>query len=105
MEMDMAMVQALVAAAVAEALKATQATPGGGSSKASGIHKYYSRVEKFNGDDWKEWHHHFSVATHAYHLKHGTLLENVEQKDLDEVSTSELELVLNANESDWMRQT
>ena len=104
--MDAAALQALVTAAVAEALAVTRTTGGGSVDKAgNNIHKYYSRVDKFNSEDWKEWHYQFSVATHAFSDKHGALLEIVEQKDLDEVSTEYLELELNANEADWMHKT
>ena len=100
--MDAAAIQALVAAAVAEALR-TAGTGGGGSS--AGIHKHYTRVEKLNPDEWKEWHYQFTVATHAFNVKHGALLEIVERLEMDDVTTDNLELMLNVNETDWMKRT
>ena len=106
MAMDAAAVQALVAAAVKEAMTAMQgAQGGGGGGKASNIHKFYTRVDKLSGEDWKEWHHQFSVATFAYDQKNGALLEIVEQKELDEVTTATLELELTQSEANWMHHT
>ena len=103
MALDVAAVRALVTAAVTEALTAVRATTGGGGSGAgANIHKHYTRVEKFNGEDWKEWHHQFFVATHAYNSKNGALLEIVEQKELDEITTANIELELTQGESNWM---
>ena len=101
--MDAAAVQALVAAAVAEVLAATRTI--GTASSATSIHKHYSRIEKLNPEEWKEWHYQFHVATHAFNIKHGALLEIVEQKELDDISTDSLELALNTNEVDWMKKT
>ena len=106
MAMDAAAVKALVTAAVAEALAAVGASAGsGGGGAGRDIHKSYSRVEKFDGENWKEWHHQFSVATNAYNAKHGALIDVVEKKDLDEVTTSSLELELTQGESNWMQGT
>ena len=104
--MDPTALQAIVAAAVAEALAATRtAALTGGGDKAGSVHKYYTRVEKFSSEDWKEWHYQFSVATHAYSSKNGALLEIIEQKEVDEVTTANLELELTQSEADWMHKT
>ena len=92
-----------MAEAVAQAMAATRASGGGASS--GNIHKHYTRLDKLTPEDWKEWHYQFTVATHAYNAKNGALLEIVEQKELDEVTTENLELELDANEADWMRRS
>ena len=36
--------------------------------------------------EWKEWQYQFSVATHAYNVNNGVLLEIVERMELDEIN-------------------
>ena len=103
--MDAAAVQMLVAEAVAQAIAATRGNGGGHGGGSSQIHKHYTRLDKLVPEEWKEWHYQFSVATHAFHAKNGALLELVEQKELDEVSTESLELVLQPDEVEWMRKS
>ena len=52
------------------------------------MHKYYSRLEKFGGDEskWKEWFYQFSVATNAYDVRAAQLLEEVEKMEFTEVT-------------------
>ena len=105
--MDPAALQTIVEAvsamkAAAKAMTAMRTSGGGGGA---GIHKHFSRVEKLNPDEWKEWHYQFVVATHAFNVKHGALLEIVEQKELDEVTADNPELALSTQEADYMRKT
>ena len=105
--MDPAAMQVLVDAvtamkAAAEAMTMMRSSGGAGGV---GIHKHFSRVEKLDPDAWKEWHYQFVVATSAFNIRHGALLEIVEQKEIDDVTTESLELVLNASEADYMRRT
>lgn len=109
--MDAAAVQALVAAAMQEVLKTVGSTGGGGGGGSGGtrganIHKHYTRVDKLGGpDEWKEWHYQFSVATRAYSSKNGVLLEIVEAKEIDDITTAAIDHELTAGESDHMHQT
>ena len=109
--MDAAALQALVAelASVAQLLAAASAARGGGGVSGNGggaqIHKHYQRLDKLSAEEWKEWHYQFSVATSAYNVKNGALLEIVEKMDIDEVCTGNLELGMTQEEADWMRAT
>ena len=102
--MDAAAIQALVAAAVAEALRVTTRAAADPGQSHSNIHKYYARVEKLK-EDWKEWAYQFSVATHSYSAKNGQLLEIVEKLELDEVTSRNIELEIGQAESDWMHKS
>ena len=110
----------MIAEAMAQAIRMTaterQATGGGGGSdggregqgggeKTSTIHKYYTRLEKFDGEGWKEWYYQFGVATSTYSYKNAALLEVVEGLEMDEVTTEDVELKLATGESEWMRKT
>ena len=62
--MDAEALRAVVAEAITQALAATAAGRAGGSGAggsgaggggaASNIHKFYTRLEKFDGEGWKE---------------------------------------------------
>ena len=108
--MDAAAIQALVTTAVAEALKAVgSARCGSGDAAAmrgGNIHKHYTRVEKLEGaDNWKEWHYQFLVATRAHSAKNGMLLEIVEGKEIEDVTSATVNHELTAGESTHMYQT
>ena len=109
--MDAATLQALVAEAVAQALAATATTRGdggGGGSNNGGaamIHKFYARLEKLDGDQWKEWSYQFAVATNTYKPENGELLEAVEKLELDDVTTVDIELELSQKQADHMKAT
>ena len=109
--MDVAALQALVAelASVAQSLAATSTARGGGVGGGHGgtaqIHKHYQRLDKLSAEEWKEWHYQFSVATSAYSVKNGALLEIVEKMEMDDVCTASLELGMTQEEADWMRAT
>ena len=109
MEMDAAEVQALVQAAVTEAVRALGAAGvvgGGSTSKGGNVHKHYTRLEKLeNGDHWKEWHYQFGVATREFSEHNGALLGIIEAKEMDEVTTDDLELALTHGEAAHMRKT
>ena len=96
--MDAAEVQALVQAAVMEAVRALGAAGvvgGGATSKGGNVHKHYTRLDKLeNGDHWKERHYQFGVATQEFSVHNAALLGIVGAKDLDEVNTDDLGLAL-----------
>ena len=107
--MDAAAVQALVAQVVAQVFAQTTSATGEdrghrGSKNGAFVHKFYERLEKFEGENWKEWYYQFSVATNTYNNKNGFLLELVEKMEIDEIDTAGIELRLNQEESDWMRE-
>ena len=106
--MDAAALQAVVAEAVKQALVATAAARANADGEKKGgstIHKYFTRLEKFDGEQWKEWYYQFGVAANTYNVKNGALLEIVENLELDEVSTVNIELELSQGESNWMAAT
>ena len=47
-------------------------------------------------EDWKEWHYQFLIATHAYSMKNGMLLEIIEQKEIDDVTPENVEIWISA---------
>ena len=88
---DDAQVKKMVAEAVEKALAAAATHMG----KSEHIHKHFTRLEKFdggNGDKWKEWYYQFGVATSSYNIKNGMLLEILEKKEVEEVTTENIEL-------------
>ena len=95
----------MVATGAATGMASAGSGGGSGASGTGNVHKYYSRIDKLKEEEWKEWHYQFLVATHAYNVKNGALLEIVEEKELDEITTGCLEHELNQNESDWMHKT
>ena len=114
--MEAAAMQQLMAEAMAQAMLMVEerrvgggeggGTEGGrGGSGRSTIHKYYTRLEKFEGEGWKEWYYQFGVATSTYSDKNAKLMEIVEALELDEVTTEDLELQLSEQCTDWMRRT
>ena len=61
--MDAAAVQALVSQVVAQVVAqisgtgyAASTTGGGPKKDGAFVHKYYERLEKFEGENWKEWY-------------------------------------------------
>lgn len=111
----------VVAEAVAQAVAAqasrtqgTGATQAGAGAPQSGgqrpgrdrdVHKFYSRLDKLEkGDQWREWHYQFCVATKAYADDMGTLLRTVEKLDVQEVDTAKLEAKLSAGDEDTMNE-
>ena len=113
--MDAEALRAVVAEAITQALAATAAGRAGGSGAggsgaggggaASNIHKFYTRLEKFDGEGWKEWYYQFSVATSTYSIKNAALLEIVENLVLDDVTTEGIDLELTSGESNWMEHS
>ena len=104
--------------AMAQAIRMTtaerQATGGGTASGTDGdhggvntltIHKYYTRLERFNGEGWMEWYYQFGVATSTYNHKNAALLEVVEKLVLNEVATDDIWLKMNDAETEWMKKT
>ena len=85
--MDAEAVQALVQAAVTEAIRAltTAGAVGGGSANKGGsVHKHYSRLERLEGgEQWKEWHYQFVVATQEFSAHNAALLGIIEGKEMD----------------------
>ena len=71
------------------------------------VHKVYSRLEKFSGEDskWREWSYQFGVATNAYDRKTGTVVEKVEAMDLIEVDAEDIALGLEVAEAEWLTET
>ena len=71
------------------------------------MHKFYNRLEKFNGEEgkWKEWSYQFGVATGAYDQKTAAVMEAVEALAITEVSTENLSLGLKEAEATWMDST
>ena len=92
---------------IAEAVEKALAEAGKGP-KHEHMHKHYMRLDKFDGikgEAWKEWYYQFGVATSAYNVKTGALLEIIEKKDLEDVTSDDLDLELTEGESRWMHET
>ena len=97
-----------VAQAVTQAMEAMRQTAGGGGPKAAkSLHKFYTRLEKFGGEDgrWKEWHYQFGVATNAYDTKTAMVMELVERIELTEITTDQIQLELEDAHEEWMTDT
>ena len=97
--MDVALVQALVAEAVARALVATAAIRYnvGALSGSVEIHKHHVRLERLVPIPVQR-------ATQDSHTKKGALLEIAEQVEVDEISAEKLEHAMSQEESEWMRR-
>ena len=95
----MAQMQALLQAQQqqAQAQAPAQAAAGGGQAAAmANVHKRYSQVSKLSGtEDWREWHYQWIVATKAFAPSVVEVLEKLQAEDLDEVTTTTVDQVLN----------
>ena len=99
------MISSAIAQAVSQTIEATRSTQNHRATRD--VHKVYSRLEKFTGDDatWREWCYQFGVATNAYDWKTGTVVEKVEAMDLIEASAEEIKDGLEAAEVAWLEET
>ena len=95
-------------AATIEAMEARRpTTPAGGAIQRNNLHKFYTRLEKFSGEDgkWKEWWYQFVVATNAYDEKTAAIMEAVEKMELTEVTTEDILLELAQEQAAWVEGT
>ena len=95
-------------ASTVEAMEARRTTtPAGGVTQKNNLHKFYTRLEKFAGDDskWKEWWYQFVVAMNAYDEKTAAIMEVVEKMELTEVSTEDIWLELTQEQAAWAEGT
>ena len=82
--MDAAAVRTLVAEAVKQALEAMgNAVTPGPRRTGDAMHKFYTRIEKFDGStaSWKEWHYQFEVATGTYDQKTAGIMGKIQDVD------------------------
>ena len=98
----------VIAQAVTQAMEAaSRAVPQGTRRTGDAMHKYYTRLDKFDGSPtlWKEWHYQFEVATSTYDQKTAEILEKVQQLEMPEATTENIGLGLEDAEQTWVDST
>ena len=98
-----------VAQAVSQTLEAQRQQSGAGGERKAGrdMHKFFTRLEKFGGDEgkWKEWHYQMVVATGVFDKRAAEVMENIEDLGLTEISTENIKKELHVEKQQWMEDT